>query len=237
MKNLLLFFSLIFATATFSQTINDYEFLVIPMKYGFQKKDNQYRINTTLEVFFKQKDFNVFGVSEPKPNLISNNPCEALYVDMTEKSNMFSTKLVVFVKDCNGKVLLTSAEGVSREKDYEMAYNEALRNALRTMPRTDYKFSGKSKMSSLNTNSVNNLPDATINENSKLVAEKTENGFLIIDNATSKIVLKLYKTSSENIFIAQTNNKNGVAFKQNSKLIFEFVANAKITHEELDVTF
>jgi Zn-dependent M28 family amino/carboxypeptidase len=233
MKNLFIFFSITLVTVSFSQTINDYEFLVIPIKYPFQKKENQYRINTTLEVYFKQKNFNVLGISEPKLAQISNNPCQALYVDMTQKSNMFMTKLTVFVKDCNGKILLTSAEGISREKDYEMSYNEALRNALRTMPKIDYKYLGQPT----NQNTISNFPEQTINQNSKLVAEKTENGFLIIDNSTSKIVLKLYKTSIENVYIVQTGNKNGIAFKQNGKLIFEFIENGKASRDEFDVTF
>jgi glycine/serine hydroxymethyltransferase len=143
------------------------------------------------------------------------------------------TKLTVFVKDCNGKILLTSAEGISREKDYEMSYNEALRNALRTMPKIDYKYLGQPT----NQNTISNFPEQTINQNSKLVAEKTENGFLIIDNSTSKIVLKLYKTSIENVYIVQTGNKNGIAFKQNGKLIFEFIENGKASRDEFDVTF
>jgi hypothetical protein len=67
MKNLFIFFSITLVTVSFSQTINDYEFLVIPIKYPFQKKENQYRINTTLEVYFKQTLMSLVYLSQNWP--------------------------------------------------------------------------------------------------------------------------------------------------------------------------
>ncbi len=53
---------------------------------------------------------------------------------------MFKTKLSIELKDCNDQVVYTSEIGESREKEYNKAYNEALRDAFNSIEALSYKY-------------------------------------------------------------------------------------------------
>jgi hypothetical protein len=53
---------------------------------------------------------------------------------------MFKTKLGVELKNCNDQVVYTSEMGESREKEYQRAYNEALRDAFKSIEALNYKY-------------------------------------------------------------------------------------------------
>ena len=46
MKTKILCLMLFVASYSYSQSVNDYKGVIIPMKYEFQKSDNQYRLQT-----------------------------------------------------------------------------------------------------------------------------------------------------------------------------------------------
>ena len=70
-----------------------------------------------------------------------------------------------------------------------------------------------------------------------LVAETIKLGFLLIDPTTSTIVLKLYKTSNENVFIANSNSINGVVIKKGQEIFFEYYQDKQLISKKLNVTF
>ena len=53
---------------------------------------------------------------------------------------MFKTKLAVELKDCNDQVVFTSQIGESREKEYDKAYTQAVRNAFESLEVLNYKY-------------------------------------------------------------------------------------------------
>lgn len=66
-------------------------------------------------------------------NEIANNNCNKIYINVLENNSVFQTKLSIEIKDCKNQVLLTSTEGKSREKEFRVAYNNALRDAANSI--------------------------------------------------------------------------------------------------------
>jgi hypothetical protein len=70
-----------------------------------------------------------------------------------------------------------------------------------------------------------------------LVAETIKLGYLLIDPKTSTIVLKLYKTSNDNVFIANSNTINGVVIRKGQEIFFEYYQDKNLITKKLNVSF
>ena len=138
--------------------------------------------------------------------------------------------------------------GGSREKEYAAAYNEALREAGKSFDKLNYKYNGKSDLQIEATKSISDEKSVPVMQNNgieigegnlmysnQLIAETIENGFLLIDSTTSTIVLKLFKTSNESIFIATSKTINGVVIKKGKDIFFEYYKDEKLVSEKLNV--
>mgnify|MGYP001030302251 CR=1 FL=1 len=67
-------------------------------------------------------------------------------------------------------------------------------------------------------------------------AQPTENGYQLVDS-TPKIRMNLLKSSAENVFMAQTDAKNGMVYQKDSTWIFEYYENDQLIQEELNIKF
>lgn len=128
-------------TGLFSQTnLNSYKYIIVPKKYEFLKEANQYRINELTEFLFKKYGFLALMEGDNYPDDLLINRCLALKSDLIKDSSLFKTRLKIELKDCNDRIVYASEQGESREKDYEKAYNEALRNAFQFIEALNYKY-------------------------------------------------------------------------------------------------
>ena len=239
-------FYLLFALSSIStfaqQSINDYQYVVLPKKFDFLKDVDQYKLNTLSKQYLEQIGFTVFYRDEV-PRELANENCNKLYFDLTENNSMFWTRLTISLKDCAGEVLYQSAEGESRDKDSKIAYVQALRQVFGLLNATNYTYSGKQLSTVLVQNPIvkesvkeqeNEVkPTQTIAMNS-LFAQPIANGFQLIDT-TPKVVYKLQTTSKADVFIAQRDSLTGVLIKQNEIWIFEAYENGKPVRETVDV--
>lgn len=193
---------------SFAQNVSDYQYLVIPKQFDFQKTANQYQINGLIKFLFEKQNFSPFW-ADSLPNEVVLNPCKSLKVNVLDNSNMFTTKVVITLTNCKGEVVFTSSEGKSREKNFTQSFNEAIRSAFEDVKKLNYKFSEKQQV-----NPSKEVP--------KLYAQPTENGFQLVDT-TPKIVFKLQKTSLKDVFNA-TNSQNvtGIFYKEQDFYIFEY---------------
>ena len=121
---------LMFSTGVFAQNINDYKYALVPAKFSFFKEDNMYNLNLLTKMYMQKYDFEAYYDNEKYPMDLANNNCSKIFIDVVDNSNMFTTKLKVVIKDCKNNILISSEEGASREKEYKVAYNEALRMAF-----------------------------------------------------------------------------------------------------------
>lgn len=126
MKKYTILSLLFFFVFGFSHTQGSYKYVKVPSEYEFLKEENEYQLNDLTAFLFEKYGFEPI-YKEKTPNGV--NPCDILTAKLKEDSGWFTTKLQLQLKDCNGNVVFTS-EGTSREKDYKMAYHDALRSAF-----------------------------------------------------------------------------------------------------------
>lgn len=215
-KQAILLFLFFLTISTYAQNeLNEYKLAIIPAKFEFQKEKNQYRLNSTLKLFFQQKGFDVHFDDEILSKEIAEFNCNKIFVSLLDNSTPFKTKLKMEIKDCTNKVLYVSEEGESREKSYGMAYNEALRIALKSFEKTKYKYKEKTKANTQN----------QIDTTSAVVKTDTP----------KTTAMSLQKTSNPDVYIASFNGKNGVALKKGDGWYFEYYEKDILISEKVDI--
>jgi len=145
MKKLLIFTFVFtgFLTSTFGQDLNAYKYVIVPSSFEFLKEPNQYQLNELTKFLFEKYGFEAYMEDEELPMELGQNRCKALIANVENNSGLFSTKLVVVLKDCRNKQLFISEEGSNRKKEYKTAYQEALRNAFESISALNYKYEGE----------------------------------------------------------------------------------------------
>ena len=244
MKKVYVILLLLFFSDGFSQSIKDYKGVVIPLKYDFQKEQNQYRIQTLIKVNLLKSGFQAYYSNEIIPPEI-NDRCKLLTLDLIKESTFIMTKLTLVFKDCYGVAILKSGIGKSREKQFEIAYKEALDNAFMSLNTIDN--------SNFDTNSILNNPSDLVlqtsskvknetaeliknKENSLLFAQPTSFGYQLIDREP-KVIMKIYKTSNPASYIAFKGNLQGVLVAKENQWLFEYYQNDNLVSEKVDVKF
>lgn len=123
---------------------NDYKYVVVPIKFDAFKNQNQYRTSTLIKYQLINKGFNVV-YSDNLPFDLEQQKCLGLYVNLIDNSALFSTKTFLVFKNCYGEEVYRTREGISKEKEYELAYNESIEEAIYSMGSIAYNYQGKSE--------------------------------------------------------------------------------------------
>ena len=252
MKKTLTIASFLLVAYCFSQSVNDYKAVIIPLKYDFQKEENQYRIQTFIKMNLITAGFNAFYSNEVIP-LELNDRCKLLTAELINESNFLVTKLSIVLKDCYGAAIFKSEQGKSREKNFEDAYFEALNNAFKSIYALEYKYNNSSNsdvkptvISSISTEEkptysievekkdVN--PQGLNNNISLLYAQPTAYGYQLIDSEP-KVVMKALKTSNPDSYMATKGNIQGVLVSKDNQWFFEYYQNDQLISESINVKF
>lgn len=144
MKQLVIAVILLIHFSTFSQSVNDYEYVIIPEQYSFAKNVDQYQLNSLTQFLFNKYGFESYRERDQKPPGLQIGNCNILYADVESSSNFLTAKLKVVLKDCKDQVVFISEQGKSKQKDFKKAYHEALRNAFISIQDLKYSYNGKS---------------------------------------------------------------------------------------------
>ncbi|RNL85414.1 hypothetical protein ED312_12530 [Sinomicrobium pectinilyticum] len=141
MKKIIVFAFVIFGVFSgFAQSsVNGYKYVIVPKKFDFLKKENQYQVNALTKFLFEKYNFTTVYANNLTEEM-EQNSCLALKADVRDDSNMFTTKLVVELTNCRGEVVFVSEEGKSKEKDYKAAYHDALRKAFLSVEELNYSY-------------------------------------------------------------------------------------------------
>jgi len=234
MKKILLLLVLFLTATAFSQNVNDYEYVIVPAKFSFLKVDDKYRLNTNSRLLLQKYGFKSVFPSDSMPSEIANNNCKKLYFDLVEDNKLLITKIKIVLKDCKEKLLFESDYGTSREKELEIAYNKALREAGKSFDKLNYKYNGK------NNSSITQEPSKTIvsetDSETFYFAQPIANGFQVVDNEP-KVIMKLYYTSQKNVFLGIKGTINGVVISKENHWFFEYYENGKMISELLNLKF
>ncbi|MDR6967876.1 hypothetical protein J2X31_001890 [Flavobacterium arsenatis] len=240
MKKYIYLLLLLFSFAGFAQNINDYQYVIVPTKFDFQKKENDYRLNTLTKFNLEKFGFTAF-YQKDNLGINYNDRCDYLAVAVKDNGSFLTTKLIITFTDCNNNIVFTSKEGTSKEKDRKLAYVEALTEAFESVQALNYKYSGNKSASVSDKKTTEDQSvevvkqEVKINTN-QLFAQAISNGFQLVDT-TPKVVLKMFKTSQTDYYTAVSDTKNGVVFKKNNEWFFEYYENDKLISEKLDIKF
>ena len=220
MKKFLVLFLLVTAVG-FAQNLNEYKYAMVPSKFLFLKEENMYNLNLLTKMYLQKYGFETYYNNETAPDEFVISNCNKIYIDVLENNNMFTTKLKVVVKDCKGTVLATSEEGTSAEKEYQVAYNLALRMAFDNFGiLKTHKFQLTDKIVETPKMEVGEISSEDLNR--KLTVVKTENGFDLY-TIENKLLLSAKNTSVRNVFIAVAGIERGVLQKgKNDLWYFEY---------------
>ncbi len=270
-----LFFASVITTFS-QQSINNYKYVVVPKKYDFLNAEDKYQINSLTKFLFDKYGFTTFTQGEEFPEDLKNNNCLAMYANVEEIKAFLRTKLRIDLKDCNGNLIQSSREGLSREKEFEKSFNLALRDAFYTFQHAEYKYEPKTATTTsvattdtaaeverlkkeLQTLKAEQKPvqvteqvKDVVKEDIKndvveevetaadvkglpvLYAQPIENGFQLVDS-TPKVIYKIRKTSSPEMFIVET--INGMLAKKTNGWLLEYYDNGVLKTEMLNIKF
>lgn len=243
------------------ESINNYKYIIVPQQYEFSTEKDQYRINTLTRVLFKGEGFIVYYDLEDLPEDLREDNCLGLYLDLKKiKGGIFTTKMKFVLKNCFGKTILESGIGESREKEYQVAYNEAIRHAFESFEGLNYTYEptetaqkqnltpttteGERKNSDLSEKEAGKTPRINQNENPKvnnisslsgiLYAQPIKGGYQLV-NSEPKVVMVLLETSSENVFLVK--GKTATVLKKNGEWIYSENDGDSIKETQLNIKF
>jgi hypothetical protein len=249
----LLIFVFITVSAYSQNSLNNYKYVIVPSKFGFSKEENQYGLNTLAKLLLQEKGFSAFVANEDLPSEIVANRCNALNAEVTERKGLFATRLTLTLKDCQGNIVYKSKEGNSREKEFQPAYELALRDAFSSLNDVAYKYDGTSfsqPQQVVTPASSSSAPATTpastpapapaapsvTEATGVLYAQATPNGYQLIDT-TPKKVLTLFKTSVQDFYIAADGASSGVVFRKNEEWMYEYYKDNKLVSLKLQIKF
>ncbi|MVT08406.1 hypothetical protein [Chitinophaga tropicalis] len=245
----LIIFTLFTLTGYSQTTINNYKYVLVPERFEFSKEDDQYGLNTVAKLLLEEKGFTAFVGNSGLPPEVATNKCNALKAEVTQKKGLFSTNLTLVLKDCQDNIIFKSKEGKSREKEFPIAYNLALRDAFSSLNDVPYKYDGAIATQAQATTpapapvsapapaQVPAAPPASVTiPTGTLYAQTTPTGYQLIDT-TPKKVLTLFKTSAQDYFIAEDGTTNGIVFKKDSEWLLEYYKDGKLVSQKLEIKF
>lgn len=233
MKNLMYVLFLLFYVSAFSQkSLNSYQYIIVSDKFDFFKSSDTYQTSSLTKFLFNKKGYKAYLTSDEKPTELTLNNCLALSATIKKSSGMFTTGVLIELRDCNNKLLFTSKKGKSKKKEFKSAYHQAIRDAFKDVKLKAYK-KQSFVLSSLKT------PTKTLEKVGKenaatLYAQPIKNGFQLVD-AAPKVVYTLLHTSTKNVFLLK--KKNGILYVKESKWIAEFYENGQLIQKELKIKF
>lgn len=138
MKNFALLILFVFGCNAYAQDelslyeINNYKYIIIPEKFDFLNRPDQYDVNSLAKFLFNKYGYKTYFENEELPLDYLNNNCLGLTAKVEKVKGGFLTKgLQINLADCKNKIIVQSKIGKSKEKEFKKAYNLALREAFK----------------------------------------------------------------------------------------------------------
>ena len=237
MKNYLVLF-LLSSFVGIAQNLNEYKYAILPSKFAFSKEENAHNLNTLSKMYLQKYGFETYFHNEAAPDEFILSYCNKIFVDVTENSTIFITKLKITIKDCKGTILATSEQGTSKEKEYRVAYNEALRMAFDNFSilKTHQFQPSQKNLGMIGEPLQKEIAQGQIAEK-KYNVIATETGYNLITVASDYKLFQLFKTTSKDIYLAKRDSITGVLLKRDSNWFFEYYEGNVLKSELINITF
>ena len=240
----------IFKTSLAAQTdLNQYKYVSVPDRFDFMKTNDQYQISSLTQFLLNKKGFNVLESIENYPSDLASNSCLLLDMNIEKIKGFLKTKLEVQFINCKKEVVFRSAIGISKEKDFKMAYHQALRAAFDSIEGLNYNYEASATIdisAPIETSTavipkpIVQTPSAPVvaasvdsvdsPELPKTLIVSTAYGYDITD-ASGRVLFSIHPTMEEGIFIID--KLPGIAYKRGKRWVREYVLEKKTVIEPL----
>lgn len=230
----------------FSQSVNDYKYVIVPTKFEDFKDENKYNLNVSTKLLLEKYGFVVYMNNQDIPTEIANNRCKSLTADVINESGLLVTKVKILLKDCKENIVFETEYGKSREKEYAVAFNLAFRDAAKSFESLNYKYSGENKIGTdLVETKVKVVEETKVVEPYALSSDNPEifyfaqpitNGFQVVNNEP-RVIMRLFNTSQKNVYIGVKGDTNGVVITKNGKWFFEYYEKGNLVSEPINLRF
>lgn len=251
---------LFFSSLTIISQNNNKRYIIVKSTFEFLKQVDRYKANSFTKFLFSKSGFDVYLDNQELPEDLYYNKCDALYVDVKDKSNLFATKNYLEILDCEGSLLYRSKIGSSKLKDFERAYRESIRKAFSTIKNVDSIYNS-SKLIVIKNKQETKKDDekvtstvivpiekpmilkeqrSSISEKTQkieyplLYAQKTDMGYQLV-NTKPMVVFILLHSENPNRFIIK--DKNGTLINKGDYWLAEFYNGDQIILEKYQVKF
>ena len=241
---------IIFQTSLYAQTdLNQYKYVSVPDRFDFMKTNDQFQMSSLTQFLLTKKGFTVLESIENYPSDLAANSCLLLDVNVEKIKGFLKTKLEVQFINCKKEVVFRSAIGTSKEKDFKMAYHQAIRAAFDSMEVLNYNYeeSAAIDISAPIETSTTVLPKPSVQTPSapivvasvdpvdlpelpKTLIVSRAYGYDITD-ANGRVLYSIYQTMEEGIFIID--KLPGIAYKRGKRWVREYVLEKKTVIEPL----
>ena len=241
---------IIFQTSLYAQTdLNQYKYVSVPDRFDFMKTNDQFQMSSLTQFLLTKKGFTVLESIENYPSDLAANSCLLLDVNVEKIKGFLKTKLEIQFINCKKEVVFRSAIGTSKEKDFKMAYHQAIRAAFDSMEVLNYNYeeSAAIDISAPIETSTTVLPKPSVQTPSapivvasvdpvdlpelpKTLIVSTAYGYDITD-ANGRVLYSIYQTMEEGIFIID--KLPGIAYKRGKRWVREYVLEKKMVIEPL----
>ena len=244
--------------------LNDYKYIVIPNQFDFLSGKDRFQINSLTKFLFNKNGYKAYLEDDQLPEDLFKDRCLAAYADVNKvKGGFLKTQLQIELKDCRGNIILTSDVGRTKEKNYDKAYNLAVRAAFISIAELGYTYQPKDqpppKIEQSVTPNLNEpiepvvvIEDPKIPETKAqaetvkpqyemiletkevLYAQKFDNGYQLV-NAEPRIVMVLLNTSEKDKFSVK--DKEAMVYKKDGKWIYVQTDNGEKTETIINIKF
>ncbi|MCI2229786.1 hypothetical protein MC378_11465 [Polaribacter sp. MSW13] len=242
------------------KSVNNYKYIIVPEKFDFLKKADQYQTSSLTKFLLQKKGFTVFLSNEELPSELAVNKCLALYAKVVDKSGMLAVRSAVELRDCFNNVVYTSQVGKTKSKEYKKAYHQAIRNAVSSMQDVVYEYK-EEPIQKEEVIIAKNISDKVVKnvvispkvietplvkdkiakkesilskELKVLYAQEKNNGFQLV-NTKPEVVFMILKTNVKDVFILK--DKNGILYKNGTHWIAEYYKNNQLHTEKYQIKF
>ena len=260
-KFIILSLLFIFSIAGFSQNnVNNYKYIIVPVEYSFLKEPDQYRLNSLSKFLFEKYGFTAIMSDAVYPDDLSQNFCLALRANVIGNPGAFKTKIKVELKNCKNETVYVSPTGESFEKENKVAYNLAMREAFSYLATLNYTYEPGIELvnktpvvketvqvsepvavvetiveTPVKTQTIQEeIAQPNILERSSLTANKTANGYKLLDS-NNKEVMVLLSTKNPDVFMVQ--GENAMVIKEDNAWYLSENKNNQVIDTKLNITF
>ncbi|OIQ28100.1 MAG: hypothetical protein BM564_10255 [Bacteroidetes bacterium MedPE-SWsnd-G2] len=199
--------------------LNDYKYIIVPDQFDFLKGKDKYQVNSLTTFLFNKHGYSAFMEGEEFPQELKNNRCLGLTSEVVEaKGGFLITRLQINLINCDGKVIMSSRIGETKEKRYEKAYGLAIRDAFVSFQEVNHVYKPNPEIAGITT-SNSAKTEASEEEITKLKkeletlkAEKEKANVVVgVPAATTAVVV------SEGEIVASTTNQESETQKYSDK--------------------